>query len=218
MYPTSISVWTPTDPFVGINEPFVFLNSTYQLPNIGKNIPSVLNQSESAGFTLIELMVTLVIAAVLIGLSAPGMSQIVASHRLSGQVNDFLADLNFARSEAVKRGTTVGVCSGNATSGCTGAWNAGRIVFFDVNGNNAWDSGDTVLRGRQAIYTNSTITSTGTLIVFSGSGALALDGAGNRIGKAFYVFCYNNVPARGKQVSVGDMGQSSTLSAAPNAC
>ena len=85
------------------------------------------------GFTLIELMVTIAIAAILVGLSASPISQMMASNRVQTEASSLVADLMYARSEAVRRGRGVTVCASSNGSTCTGLnnWAGGWIVFSD---------------------------------------------------------------------------------------
>ena len=62
------------------------------------------------GFTLIELLVVLTVSAILLSLAAPSFSRLIQSTKISGAVNTFLADLRFARSEAIRLGGTVTMC------------------------------------------------------------------------------------------------------------
>jgi len=96
------------------------------------------------GVTMVELLVTIAVAALLMGLAVPGLSSFIVKNTLSGYTNDFMATLNYARSEAIRRGATVTVCKSNTGSDCvTGpptTWTEGWIVF--VNKNGAVDSVD----------------------------------------------------------------------------
>lgn len=60
-----------------------------------------------AGFTLIELMVTMAVAVIVLGAGLPQMQALLENNRLSAQANRLSADLNLARTEAVRRGGTV---------------------------------------------------------------------------------------------------------------
>lgn len=89
------------------------------------------------GFTLIELMVTIALVAIVSTLAAPSMIQFIARWQTTNVVNSFTSSLQLARSEAVKRGRAVRMCrSSNGTScsaaseGTTG-WIIGWIVFVD---------------------------------------------------------------------------------------
>lgn len=99
------------------------------------------------GFTLIEMMITLAISAVLLGLGVPAFQNLIIKSRIGTQVNDLVVDLALARSEALKRGTKVSVCtSTNGTSCTTSSWTAGRLVFTDTGTAGEIDGTDTVLR------------------------------------------------------------------------
>ena len=79
-----------------------------------------LSRSRSTGFTLVELLVTLAVFAILIALALPSMQQIVASQRVRSVASDIASDLVIARNEAVKRGDNVQLAP--STSGWTGGW------------------------------------------------------------------------------------------------
>jgi type IV fimbrial biogenesis protein FimT len=106
------------------------------------------------GFTLIELMVTLAVAAILVAAAIPGFQSIVNSNRLAGASNELVAGLQTARMEAIRRGRRAVVCaSANANAGasatCATTNLDGWIAFVDNSdpANNTFDSvGDTLLR------------------------------------------------------------------------
>jgi len=88
----------------------------------------------SLGFTMIELMITLSIVAILVGLAAPSLRETIMSIRITGQTNDLISDLAVARSEAAKRNVPVIVCTSDNGATCTAtAWNLGWLVYPDVN-------------------------------------------------------------------------------------
>lgn len=65
-----------------------------------------------------ELMVTVAILAILAGVAAPALLDMVAHNRVSAQTNDLIGALQFARSEAIKRNQTVTLCR-TASAGAT---------------------------------------------------------------------------------------------------
>jgi len=114
------------------------------------------------GFTVIELMVTVTILAIIVGIGAPAMRDFVIRGRLQSQASDLTSDMQFARSEANRRQQRVVICQSDATSTGCGAtnWNAGWVVFVDANRNNVFDSGVTgeeILRVHQSVPTNVSV-------------------------------------------------------------
>lgn len=83
------------------------------------------------GFTLIELMVTVAILVIVIGVAAPGLSDVMLSSRLTSYANDFVASAQLARGEAIKRNTPVTLCASSDGLACatTGGWEQGWIVL-----------------------------------------------------------------------------------------
>lgn len=107
------------------------------------------------GVTLIELMVTLAVMAVLVTIAAPSFSRLIASNRLTSQTNEFILALNLARSEATRRGQPVTLL---AKATATPVFQSGWLIFTDALGNGAQDSDDTVLRESAAAPGKTTIT------------------------------------------------------------
>lgn len=112
---------------------------------------------ESLGFTLIELMVTIAIAAILLGVAIPSFTSVIISNRLTASTNEFVTSLNLARSEAIKRGQHVVVRK-------TGTdWEDGWQVFVDIDRStnakeNVLDAAtDIQLRVYPALPTNLTL-------------------------------------------------------------
>ncbi|MGE0082037.1 MAG: GspH/FimT family pseudopilin [Thiohalomonadaceae bacterium] len=58
---------------------------------------------KAAGFTLVELMITLAVAAILLRVAVPAFINMAKSNRLTAQVNMFVTSMNFARNEAINR-------------------------------------------------------------------------------------------------------------------
>lgn len=92
------------------------------------------------GFTMIELVVTMAIFAILVALAVPSFESVFNSNRLSGAANEILAGMQSARMEAVRRNARAGFCLTDdpdaAAPACTnnqGAWR-GYIVFADDGG------------------------------------------------------------------------------------
>lgn len=89
------------------------------------------------GFTLIELMVTVSVLAILIAIGMPSFVSVINSNRLTAQSNEVVAALQLARVEAVRQNRRAIVCGSADGSTCSGstAWNTGWITFLDMDSN-----------------------------------------------------------------------------------
>jgi type IV fimbrial biogenesis protein FimT len=161
----------------------------------------------SRGFTIIELMVTLGVVAILIAVAVPSFSSMVKGNRLSTQVNMVMADIHLARSESVKRGVRVIMCrsaSPNITTPTCGGtaqdWSTGYLVFTGEDGNNTYQAGtDTLIRRGQPaqdgvdLHTSSTWNNN---LEINPSGSL------NEGGTAIMAVCDDRDKPYGKQITI----------------
>lgn len=106
------------------------------------------HKRNEGGFTLVELMITVALAAIMMTLGIPSFQELIRDTRLATQTNEFVTALNLARSEAIKRRTRVTVCRSNGGGACTTAgvgWQTGWLVFADPNDNATLDGGETLI-------------------------------------------------------------------------
>jgi len=111
--------------------------------------------SRRSGFTVIELMITVGIIAILATIAAPSLRDLVKNARMTSLVNDLMGDLSVARAEAVKRGVPVSVCTSNNGTSCTASeWRYGWIIFAESNTTGTpgvIDLGETILKAAPKI-------------------------------------------------------------------
>lgn len=116
-----------------------------------RQLDSVIRLANHGGFTLMELVITLTIASILAVAAIPSFKSFVLDNRLTAQTNDLVADLAFARSEAIKRGRNVTVCvreAGANTCNVTApVWHSNRLVWVDENNDGTIDTAE-ILRAR----------------------------------------------------------------------
>jgi type IV fimbrial biogenesis protein FimT len=142
------------------------------------------------GFTLLEVMVVLAIVAILGTLAAPSLKQQIQSNTISSNVNTFMSDIRFARSESVRRGGGVVMCrsdSPEATSPTCGSgsgpggngWVSGWIIFHDLDNSGTKASAEPLLRVQGPITSMDSITDSGnsTKFQFTATGRQTLSGA-----------------------------------------
>lgn len=124
-----------------------------------------------AGFTLIELMVTLAVVAIVAAVAFPNFQETLRSNRVATTSNDLLASLALARSEAVRGTRGAGICSSANGTSCGGSWNDGWIVWQDTNGNGAFSAGaDQIVRYSQGRPGRMTLTTAADGVFFDPRG------------------------------------------------
>lgn len=89
------------------------------------------------GFTLYELLVTMLIVGVVMTLGIPNLTEFTRNGRMTSAANDIHATFQLARSEAARSKTNITICA-SATpmaddADCDGTWDQGFIVFVDAN-------------------------------------------------------------------------------------
>ena len=114
-------------------------------------------KSRETGLTLIELMTTLLVMAIVLGIGVPAFTNIMATNRMAATVNKLVATIHVARAEAVKRQANATLCAStdgatcNAAAGLRDGW----IVFIDgvepIAANGVVDGADVVLQAQGAI-------------------------------------------------------------------
>ena len=124
-----------------------------------------LTQRANGGFTLLELLVAVGIAAIILAVGVPSFSSSIDNQRMTSATNDLVMTMNLAKSEAIKRVAYVTVCKSSDGATCTNAsnWNDGWIVFSNAtNANlNTVDAGDEIIRVFDGVNERVTISPVG---------------------------------------------------------
>ena len=203
---------------VGTIMPLVGFNKTQNIPFVRYKLPL----NPYSGFTLVEIMVTLLVVGVLVLFAVPSMRGVLQNSRMVTQSNALRADINMARSETIRRaglGIVVRICTWNSAATPTvptcnggGNWSGGRIIWADLNANGALDAGE-VVRSREGFLAPLTLNQIGVNvdpIIFNRQGGTA--------SAINFSLCEGGVAARGKNFQLTTLGQILLFPTPPAAC
>jgi type IV fimbrial biogenesis protein FimT len=159
--------------------------------------------SRQFAFTVLELLVTLSIMAILLLMATPALQQFTWRQHMRAGVGNLHNDLLAARSEAVLRNVTVVACPGNPLTGCADSsnWSQGWIVFPDFNGDLQHQAAEGLVRTGQ-VFEN--------LGIFSSSGRRSIrflpdgsaPGSNGTIG-----FCGLGGPSLARKLVISNIGR-----------
>lgn len=175
------------------------------------------------GLSLIELLVTLSIAVILLTIGVPSFVDMINSNTATSYANDLLADLNYARSEAITRGARVTVCHSNDASTCSGGWSNGWIVFANVNesgatGQGTRDGDDEVLRVHAALSSGWALLVNGNVPDYMAFQPTGLSATFNNFGTGTFTFCKGSQVQTGNDVTVNKTGRARVTDADAGVC
>ncbi|RYY73232.1 MAG: prepilin-type N-terminal cleavage/methylation domain-containing protein [Gammaproteobacteria bacterium] len=174
-------------------------------------------------FTLIELLITLIIIGIVLGLATPSFTKLIINNSSLALGGDLVAAINFARQEAVKRGRRVSLCPSNNGLTCLTSddWAKGWLVFEDkATSDGATPDVNTPIRQWADLNSKAVVTATGSAAIayvrFTGSGMLARLNATDVSPRVFQVSITGCTGQSKSTVTVGLAGMNSlTKTACP---
>ena len=98
-----------------------------------------------SGFSMIEYLATLVIAAILLLMTSSNFRSVVDRSRVTAAMSEFHTAILLARAEAVRRQIRVDVIPSDFKD-----WSKGWLVLIDANNNQQLDVGDVLLHHSQS--------------------------------------------------------------------
>lgn len=125
---------------------------------------------QACGYTMVELMTVLAIAAILLAIGVPSFNSLIKTLRITTTANNFFSAVNLTRSEAIQRGIRVDLVPTDGVD-----WANGWIVLIDQNGNQKSDPGEQVIFSSGPVPKGITIKSSFTdskrpYLAYNGSG------------------------------------------------
>jgi type IV fimbrial biogenesis protein FimT len=135
------------------------------------------------GFTLLELLMSVLLASIILGLGVPSFIDFSRNSRMTANTNDLLASIHIARGEAVKRRAPVTVCSSANATGANPSCDAGSmngwLVFADDNdgngdgipdGDGVVDPGEEIIQVHAGLPAGMNVNADGAYVSFASSG------------------------------------------------
>ncbi len=102
-----------------------------------------------AGFTLIELMITLGLLAILLGLALPGFSEWQRNIHMDTTTRELIRIVQLARVSAITRASLITLCPSSDGVECTSNWQDGILVFEDADGDRKLRDEEELIRHHQ---------------------------------------------------------------------
>lgn len=148
------------------------------------------------GFTLVELMVTIAVAAILLTVGVPSLKSLYDAYRGSSEISRIQQALSFARNQAISYGAPVAVCPNNDGSSCGTSWQSGLLIYATTTANTATVS--KVLKVVEGF--NSSDRVAGGNIVFRP------DGLTSNTQQVSFIYCPNGDSSGSRSVNVSSSG------------
>ncbi len=168
------------------------------------------------GFTLLELIITIIILAIVAAYAMPSFRETILNNRLTAQVNEVSSLIAYARSEASKlQDGVVTACASTDSASCSGnaSWETGWIIFSDFDGDRSVDNGDGdelmkvggALSGGNSFRIVDLTSDGGGFVQFANNGFPVASATGNTAGT--FVVCDERGAAQARAVVVNVSGQ-----------
>lgn len=163
-----------------------------------------MNIKNQTGLTLVELLITITLVAILLGIGVPNLTSFVKNNRILSQTNLFMVSVKTARSEAMSLRRTVTLCRSSDGENCGGSWSDGHIAFIDLNSDAVVDDDETILIANS--YDNDGV---GIALSYSGGNFVSFDRRGRAVGSSgAMTFCDDRGDDYARAIVIDPIGRS----------
>jgi type IV fimbrial biogenesis protein FimT len=156
-------------------------------------------EMEWRGFTLVELLIVLAVGSILLAIAVPGYGFLVEANRLTAATNNLVVAMHFARSESIKRGVRVSMCTtSNPTAAApvcdqAAGWHQGWLVFEDSGTRGDLDLQDVLLRIEQDVLLHDISISTTNFSHYVSYLPSGMSQGPNNLGNGKFVLCLEHM-------------------------
>jgi type IV fimbrial biogenesis protein FimT len=171
------------------------------------------------GLTLMELLISVSLIAILMGVAVPSFRPFFAKRAATAGADTLVMDYRFARSEALRRTNSVTICRSINSLSCAvaGSWHDGWIVFVDSNSNQTVDAGEDILRV-QGFVTGVTSIHKGDAATTRSSTTFRPTGLAVASSESLFVTADAAVPGGTRLICVSQQGRASLRNVGVAAC
>lgn len=131
----------------------------------------------SKGLSLLELMITVAIAAILLTIGAPSLQTLLQQNRVIAAVNDISSAARSARFHAIDKEQTIVLCATSNYTACSTDWTQAKMVFVDTDDNSARDANEQLLMATDPTGSGIEITGIGNAVIFTPDGSVSQSGS-----------------------------------------
>ena len=129
---------------------------------------------QQKGVTLVELMISVSIVAIILAFIGPSIQSILIKNRIVAEINEISSLIQYARHYAIDEQAQVVVCPSVDYSACSEDWDNPKIVFIDDNDDEIRGAGEELLVSVSATSKTSLMTNTSEIIKFAETGEVNL--------------------------------------------
>ncbi len=158
------------------------------------------------GFTLVEMLVSLTILVILLGMAMPSFRAFILDNRLNAQARELVSAVQIARSEAARLNTSVVLCPSADQVACGTDWTSPQILFADVDNSRTVSASEQLILVGDAVPANSTITG-------PSAGWIRINSSGQINAPAKFVICDQRSGLYGREVDFSGTGRATITTA-----